>query len=323
MSLPLALEQALSHIFDNRTASLTRSSKQLSARYQAGKGSHALTEDEALAYVAARLPATYGAATAALEAMKRQTPDLSPTSLLDVGSGPGTMLYAAMTVFPAMRHLTALEPEPAMLTAGQRLLQLSQVPWKDQVSWVASPFDARSLPDADLVTAGYVLNELSDETLSDATLRLWQAARQALVIVEPGTPRAFERLRTVRRMLLDNGASVAAPCPHDGICPIAEGDWCHFAVRIPRSRVHRRTKNGTAPYEDEKYAYLALLKDAPRPRPARVIRHPQIKPGHIDLTLCTVTGIQRQTVTKRHREQFRQARKAHWGDPWSDDKEDW
>ncbi len=322
MSLPLALEQALIHIVDDRTASLAKSTRQLSARYLAGEGSHALTKDEALAYVVARVPATYGAARAALEALKRQTPDLSPTSLLDVGSGPGTMLYAAMAVFPSVHHLAALEREPAMLAVGQRLLQLSQVPWEDQVSWVGSSFDARPLPDADLVTAGYLLNELSEEAFSDATLRLWQAARQALVIVEPGTPRAFERLRIVRRLLLDNGASLAAPCPHDGVCPIADGDWCHFAVRIPRSRVHRHAKNGAAPYEDEKYAYLALLKNVPRPRPARVIRHPQVKPGHIDLTLCTAAGIERRTVTKRHRDQFRQARKTRWGDPWIDDEED-
>ncbi len=58
-------------------------------------------------------------------------------------------------------------------------------------------------------------------------------------------------------------AHTIAPCPYDAPCPLAhafkEGkDWCHFSVRIPRGKYHRRAKDGTLPYEDEKSSYLVV-----------------------------------------------------------------
>ena len=39
------------------------------------------------------------------------------------------------------------------------------------------------------------------------------------------------------------GASVVAPCPHDGVCPMqGTRSWCHFAQRFERSSLQRVTK---------------------------------------------------------------------------------
>lgn len=50
-----------------------------------------------------------------------------------------------------------------------------------------------------------------------------------------------------------------------------------------------------------------------RPIAARVTRHPQTRPGHIRLDLCTRTGIKHVIVTKKYREAFRRARDLRWG----------
>src|SRR5712672_2477133 len=53
------------------------------------------TETDALAYALARMPATYAAVTASLNALCEIRPDFVPASLLDIGAGPGTATWAA------------------------------------------------------------------------------------------------------------------------------------------------------------------------------------------------------------------------------------
>ena len=95
---------------------------------------------------------------------------------------------------------------------------------------------------------------------------------------------------------------------------MAGEDWCHFAVRVQRSRLHKALKGGEAPYEDEKFAYLALTKMPPKaPCGARVLRHPQIAPGRIGVTVCEGGAIAERTFTKKDT-QWRQVRKIAAGD---------
>ena len=63
-------------------------------------------------------------------------------------------------------------------------------------------------------------------------------------------------------------------------------DWCHFTCRVPRSQLHKLLKQGDAPYEDEKFAYLALAKSETNKPEARILRHPKIAKGRITLELC-------------------------------------
>jgi ribosomal protein RSM22 (predicted rRNA methylase) len=83
-----------------------------------------------------------------------------------------------------------------------------------------------------------------------------EAARVALVVIEPGTPRGAGAIRTIREELLAAGAHMLAPCPAAMPCPLAAPDWCHFAARVERSSLHRRIKEGALGYEDEKYSYV-------------------------------------------------------------------
>ena len=48
---------------------------------------------------------------------------------------------------------------------------------------------------------------------------LWQRRGQALVLIEPGTPQGFARIRAARAALIEAGAHIAAPCTHDNACP--------------------------------------------------------------------------------------------------------
>jgi len=73
------------------------------------------------------------------------------------------------------------------------------------------------------------------------------AAKGLLVLVEPGTPAGYGRILRARDRLVGLGATLAAPCPHHAACPLTGEDWCHFSVRLPRSRDHRLAKGGEVP----------------------------------------------------------------------------
>ena len=201
-----------------------------------------------------------------------------------------------------------------MREVGQTLMRAGGEALRD-ARWAEADLTApEPLPRADLVIEGYMLGELAEGERLAVARRLWDASAQLLLLIEPGTPQGFANLAAVRRALVEAGAQVAAPCPAGSAqCPMAAGDWCHFAVRVQRTRLHKALKGGQAPYEDEKYAYLALTRQSAQPCAARVLRHPQIAPGRITLTLCE-GGERRERVVTKKDPLWKRARKIGAGD---------
>lgn len=297
------LEAALAALLNELDAgTLARDARALSEQYRSrtGTGRRLLTrEGEAAAYAASRMPATMAAAKAAL-AWSLEASGLTPETLLDCGAGTGAVSFAAGELLP-LRGVVCLEREAAMRAVGGRLMAagpeaLRRAAWLDIDMAQEGP-----LPRAELVCEGYMLGELAEEKRVSAARRLFEAAEQMLLLIEPGTPQGAANLAAVREALVREGAYVAAPCPAGAAgCPMAGEDWCHFAVRVPRTRLHKALKGGQAPYEDEKFAYLALVKRPPRSACAsRVLRHPGIAPGRIALTLCERGEKTERIVTKK------------------------
>jgi ribosomal protein RSM22 (predicted rRNA methylase) len=247
------------------------------------------------------MPATYAAAYSVLAEVHARIGDIA--TILDVGAGAGAASLAARGFFP-QASLTLIERDPAMLEAARLWLPDARFIPSDVTQMLA-------LPPHDLVIGCYSVGEFSTYLVD----RLWQSARVALVVIEPGTPRGFGTIRHARHELLAAGAHMVAPCPAETPCPIADSDWCHFAARVERSSLHRRLKEGDLGYEDEKFSYLALAREPVMPARSRVVRRPQHHPGLIVLETCTPQGLRMERVTKRDRPAFRAARKAVWGSP--------
>jgi ribosomal protein RSM22 (predicted rRNA methylase) len=94
-------------------------------------------------------------------------------------------------------------------------------------------------------------------------------------------------------------------------------DWCHFAERLDRSRIHRSVKAGELSYEDEKYSYVAAVRRPVRRPAARILRHPQLRKGLVSLELCTASGAAaEELISKSQGALYKAARNARWGDPW-------
>lgn len=323
MELPPALALALNEIiFTVSPSSLRSAAESLSGRYRSASSETPRTylegDQDVAAYAAYRMPATYAAVRAAIDAVKLVRPQFNPKSVLDLGTGPGTATWAAIEVFPSMERAQLVERDARMIRLGRALESAGKQ--GAQLEWVEADLHTETeFSPHDLVIASYALGEVADDHRVGLVDRMWAAALDTLLIVEPGTPAGFERVRAARRQLIECGGYVAAPCPHDAECPVAGGDWCHFAVRLSRSGVHRRVKSAMLSYEDEKYSYVAVTRNPVANRWSRVIRHPQVRSGVIQLKLCTDAGLRQETVTRRQRDVYRAARRVRWGDEWREE----
>ena len=269
-----------------------------------------------VAYAVARMPAIYQVNRLVLAHL--ETLQLDITSSLDLGCGPGTATIAARETFEGLRKATLVDRDDGWFDLGGRML--AAVDSNLEARFVKSAIERTSGFDPhDLVIASYSLNELSPADARSVAKRAWDAARAAVVIVEPGTPGGFATILAARDELIAAGASIVAPCTHASACPLASGDWCHFDTRVDRTRRHRDAKAGTVPYEVEKFSYLVAAR-APRAISAntsRVIKHPLKRSGHVVLDLCTSRGTAEHiVVSRRDKESYRDARGARWGELW-------
>ncbi|MET8033748.1 small ribosomal subunit Rsm22 family protein [Streptomyces sp. NPDC005345] len=268
------------------------------------------------AYAAYRMPATFEAVRAALDAFADAVPGWAPGSHVDVGGGTGAATWAVNATWEGARPVTVLDWAEPALALGREIAAAN--PELSGATWQRSRIGAAlTVESTDLVTVSYVLGELTEDDRASVVDAAASAA-EAVVIIEPGTPDGYTRVLAARDRLIDAGFHVAAPCPHSAACPIVPGeDWCHFSARVSRSSLHRQVKGGFLPYEDEKFSYVAATRFPPEPVPARVVRRPQIRKGQVLLDLCGPDeSLHRETVTKRHGPLYKAARDTDWGDAW-------
>ena len=309
-----AIEQALA---STPTERWVRAAQELSERYRGpreGAQPLATGDLQALGYAALVLPATYAQMRGALAATAARVPDWSPATLLDLGSGPGTALWAASAQFPALASMAAYEREPALIGLGRTLARTSTHSALRAARWERGNLQ-QFAPTAryDLVIIGHVLNELEPSLCQQVLARAWAATTGVLLIVEPGTAAAFEVVRAARDALLSEGAYTIAPCAHDLPCPL-ENDWCHFPQHLQRPAFQRRARGAPSPWEDSKFAYAALARFAP-PAPiwGRVIREPVSNKAYAEVQVSSVNGIEQVRALKRHRAAFRAVKDLAWG----------
>ena len=318
MELPAPLRQGVDGLLEKvPLATLKQAAKTLSERYRAElrDGRLHMGEDTAVkAYLATRLPATYAAVRASLDALTDARPDFQPKTLLDIGAGPGTMLWATTDAWPELERAVLVEASAAVRKVGQSLAAGTIAA---RANWIAgdATIDLDGLEPADLVSIAYVLDEVAPASLQKLVGRLWQLTADTLIIVEPGTPAGWQRILTARQQLIEAGAHVLAPCPHEAPCPLAPPDWCHFARRVARSRLHRLVKDADVPWEDEKFIYLAASRHPAPSHAARVIAPPKGGSGKVVLKLCQPDGSAGERLfSKRDGDVFKVARRAGWGD---------
>ena len=316
MDLPIELKNAVESLVENKSMSeLKAASKIITDKYknESGKGKKLVTDKlDAEVYSVYRMPATFGACYDALSYVSELF-DESIDSVIDVGAGSGAASWASDNIFGPSK-ITCLERESSMRDLGKKLMECDPS-ILHKTTWLS--FDiTKDIPadNADMIISSYMFNELDPEDIRSSVLKLWDKTDKLLVIVETGTPRGFSVIKTIRDILIEQGGFLVAPCTHDSPCRLASDDWCHFTCRVQRSKLHKIIKDGDAPYEDEKYSYIAFSRKPCKRADMRVLRHPYITKGQVDVTLCTETENTNTTFRKRDGDLYKKAKKSKQGD---------
>lgn len=300
---------------------------QLSQRYLQGPSAagHLSGSLTILAYLSARLPATYAAGAAVLRQLSQVLPDWQPRHVIDLGAGPGSISLATQPFFRPAQYLL-YEADTRMIQRGRAIFEAGGLSSQWQQGYLPSlPPKPADWTAPTLWLAGYVLNELKPTQRQQLyhSLQSTLGPEDVLVLIEPGTPAGYQHLLEARQSFLEaaeplkstaSRTHLLAPCPHTRACPLPEGDWCHFAERLPRSPLHRFLKGGDRNFEDEKYAYLILSgSPASAPHQGRLLRQPRQHKGHLQLRLCATPGLSDPVVSKKQ-PVYKTLKKAGWGD---------
>lgn len=206
-----------------------------------------------------------------------------PRSVLDVGSGPGPLGFAAMDAGAA--DVTCADRSSAALALVRELATEAEeaVATRD---W--DPQKRLAFPDGtfDVVTMGHVLNELFGKGEGAIAKRadVVEAALAkvkrggSVVVLEPALRETSRALLQVRDVLVSRGYAIRAPCLFRGHCPalIKESDWCHAdrPWQMPR-QVEAIAKAAGLHKESLKMSYLVLAPKGeawPAPPPGRLFR---------------------------------------------------
>lgn len=326
MNLPFELQKSIDRLISAESFSQLKIARQnLTHRYQNQFAIDDLkkasmyfmkNKQEILTYLATRMPATYAVSRKILMLLNNYEPSIE--SLLDLGAGPGTVFWASQNILSSLKKIVMIEQDDVLIEIAQQLLansslHHSNIRWQKKSLLNSLPFENH-----DLITLSYVLGEIASKDQLKIIQAVWQATDKFLIIIEPGTPQGFKLIRQIRQFLIDQGAFILAPCPHQLECPIKDQNWCHFSQRLERSTSHRLIKKTDLSYEDEKFSYIIASRMQYQLPPSRILSHPQRKKGHFILDLCTSNGIKRHIVPKKMKKSYQEARHYEWGDSGPD-----
>lgn len=303
MILPVDLQEKINSLYASINKQvLTDSRKGLTSRYKETRESGKSLIDsktDGLVYAISRMPATYSVVYTLLENLIKQGIIDGIESIFDVGSGTGAGYFATKEIFPDA-EISLFERDSNMTQTFKKLEENKDVVKFDLVR---DEFNSK----ADLVMTSYVLSEMNEEGRMSSVKKMINASNRYVLLIDTGTPRTYENFMKIKRMILELGYKVVAPCMTEK-CGL-KNDYCQFYARVERSSLQKMAKDASLSYEDEKYFYLLLAKNDIKNTVPRVIRRPIIKTNVTELKVCAADGVREVFVTKKTKEIYKKSKK--------------
>ncbi|XP_005603252.1 ribosome assembly protein METTL17, mitochondrial [Equus przewalskii] len=287
-------------------------------------------EGLSLVYMAARLDGGFAAVSRAFHEIQSRIPEFQPQTLMDFGSGTGSVTWAAHSTWgQSLREYMCVDSSAAMLDLSEKLLKGGLESGKPYVPGV---FFRQFLPVSpkvqfDVVVSAFSLSELPSKAhRTEVVQTLWRKTSHFLILVENGTKAGHCLLMDARDLVLKGKEKspldprpgfVFAPCPHELPCPQLTAHKplaCSFSQAY-----HPIPFSWNKKPKEEKFSMVILARGSPEEanRWPRITQPILKRPRHVHCHLCCPDGqMQHAVITaRRHgRDLYRCARVSSWGD---------
>ncbi|XP_006190896.2 methyltransferase-like protein 17, mitochondrial isoform X1 [Camelus ferus] len=287
-------------------------------------------EGLSLLYMAARLDGGFAAVSRAFHEIQARLPEFQPKTLMDFGSGTGSVTWAAHSTWgQSLREYMCVDSSAAMLELAEKLLKGGS---ESGVPSVPGVFFRQFLPVSpkvqfDVVVSAFSLSELpSKADRADVVQTLWRKTGHFLILVENGTKAGHSLLMDARDLVLNGKEKspldprpgfVFAPCPHELPCPQMTASKplaCSFSQAY-----HPIPFSWNKKPKEEKFSMVILARGSPEEatRWPRITQPVLKRPRHVHCHLCCPDGQRQHAVitARRHgRDLYRCARVSSWGD---------
>jgi SAM-dependent methyltransferase len=239
-----------------------------------------------------------------------------PRAVLDLGSGPGPLAFAAMDAGAA--EVTAADRSRAALELARSLAAEAEEALATR-EWDPSKRGELPAGEFDVITMGHVLNELfgqgGDAALEKRAAVVEQALarvkkRGSVVLIEPALRDTSRDLLKVRDLLVARGHAVRAPCLYRGSCPalVKESDWCHAERPWQMPRLVEELARAAGLHKEAlKMSYLVLAPkgeawpEPPAGRLFRIVSEPLEGKGRQRYIGCGPEGRVGLALQEKHR----------------------
>ncbi|XP_054986741.1 methyltransferase-like protein 17, mitochondrial isoform X2 [Sorex araneus] len=287
-------------------------------------------EGLSLVYMAARMDGGFAAVIRAFHEIQARIPEFQPQTLMDFGSGTGSVTWAAHSTWgQSLREYVCVDSSAAMLDLAEKLLKGGS---ESGEPYVPGVFFRQFLPVSpkvqfDVVISAFSLSELPSKAhRTEVVQTLWRKTNRFLILLENGTKAGHRLLMDARDLVLKGKEKcpldprpgfVFAPCPHELPCPqltASKSLACSFAQAY-----HPIPFSWNKKPKEEKFSMVILARGSPEKahRWPRITQPVLKRPRHVHCHLCCPDGQGQHTVItarKHGRDLYRCARASSWGD---------
>tara|TARA_R110000868_G_scaffold204946_3_gene453135 strand:- start:243 stop:1241 length:999 start_codon:yes stop_codon:yes gene_type:complete len=184
-------------------------------------GNYGDDPDLVSAYTQLYLPTNWPKLEFVLSQLSQQTKqNLTDAHFIDFGCGPGTYSLAWCDSIKT-KSVTLVDRAHGMLDQANKLMEHFYPEVPASVYRMTPP-----RPEGKVVLFfGHSINEIGIAATLDVIRRI---DPDFVFFIEPGTSEFFKQALTLRTSLVEQGMSIAYPCPSLAKCP---NDWCHQVWR--------------------------------------------------------------------------------------------
>ncbi|KAK0091886.1 hypothetical protein PV326_002576 [Microctonus aethiopoides] len=282
-----------------------------------------------LMYMLGRGAQDYAILYKIMKEIKSRDEEFRPKTLLDFGSGIGTVSWVANEFwYQSLKERMCIDISKEMNNLAEGIINLADPKFKS-TGFYREYLPITSVPKFDIVVSSMSLLELPNrKTRLDIIANLWRKTEKYLILVEYGTKGGFQIISEARDFIHqminiqqkrdpNNRAFIFSPCPHDKDCPmdISKDHTCHFTTKFFQISFSK-----TLIPRSESYTYVVFKKDADREEKdhwPRIVRPVIVRSCHSICRVCTSAGKLQElhfTKAKHDRSLYYCARNSRWGD---------